>query len=208
MKTVVLLGKRTSSESPKVRWPGCHLAGTTHSQQRWGPKYGPISDWDSWWDLHPFDPVPGYDGIKKRRLSTYRWYQTLPGPGEPGYRPLYLSELDPSIRAGVLFDKKRVLDAFPRERHGRWFTCMVDLLIANFILEGYEHIVLHGHGTKFDTGQGSVIRMKHMIDHCGVLVWMTVARERGIKVTIVEPSWYVGPQNPYGISPGNWGFRA
>lgn len=199
MKTLVLLGKRTSRESPKVQWPGCHLAGTTHSNQKWAPKYGTIDDWDSWWDLHPFDPVPGYLGIKKRRPRTYRWYQTLPGPDQLGYRPLYLTELDPTIPAGVLFNKERILDAFSRDVHGRWFTCQVDLMMASAILDGYEHIVLHGHGTKFE--------LAHMVDHCGVLVWMTVARERGVKVTIVPPSWYLGPKHPYGISPGHWGIH-
>lgn len=198
MKTVVLLGKRTSRESPKVQWPDCHLAGTTHSQMKWGPKYGVIDDWDSWWDLHPFNPVPGYAGIKRRRASTYHWYQTLPGPDQPGYRRLYLTELDPTIPAGVLFDQDRILEAFPREVHGRWFTCQVDLMMANFILEGYDHIVLHGHGTKLER--------EHMIAHVGVIYWIAIARERGIKITIVPPSWYLGPKYPYGISPGHWGF--
>ncbi len=195
MKTIVFLGKRTSRESPKVRWPDAHLAGTTHSNQKWAKHYGTVDDWDSWWDLHPFDPVPGYLGIKKRRARTYRWYQQLPGPTQPGYRPLWLTELDPTIPAGVLFPKQRIIDAFP----GRLFiTCQVDLMMAWAIMEGYEHIILHGHGTKFE--------LKHMIDHCGVIVWMTIARERGIKVTIVPPSWYLGPRNAYGISAGNWGF--
>jgi hypothetical protein len=200
MKEVIFLGKRTKPGSPLVDYPGAHLAGTTHSNQKWGKKYGTVDDWHSWWDLHPFDAVPGYLGIKRRRPRTYRWYQTLPGPDQPGYRPLWLAELDPTIPAGVLFPKEEVLDTFAGQAHGRFFTCQVDLMMAYHIMRGVEHIILHGHGTKFEH--------KHMVDHCGVLVWMTIARERGIKVTILPPSWYLGPKQPYGISPGHWGFSA
>lgn len=193
--TVVFLGKRTSRESPKVKWPGCHLAGTTHSNQRWAPKYGTIENWDSWWDLHPFGAVPGYQGIKKRRPKTYQWYQTLPGPNQPGYRPLWLTELDPTIPAGVLFPTQRILDAFGKD-HCRWIISQTDAMVAFYILEGVKRIVLSGHGTRFDA--------PHMIDHCGMLVWMTIARERGIEVVIVQPSWYVGVPQPYGISTSGW----
>lgn len=201
MNTVIFLGKRNKPGSPLVDYPGAHLAGTTHSNQKWGKRYGTVDDWHSWWDLHPFDPVPGYTGIIRRRRSTYEWYKTLPGVGEPGHRPLYLTELRPEIPAGVLFPKEEICDAFARKVHGRWFTCQVDLMMAWFILKGVHHIILHGHGQRFDR--------KHMIDHCGVLVWMTVARERGIKVTILKPSWYLGPDRAYGIDyAGDWGFRA
>jgi hypothetical protein len=185
-----------------LRWPGAHLAGTTHSNQRYGKKYGTVDDWDSWWDLHPFNPVPGYDGIKKRRPLTYQWYQKLPGPNQPGYRPLWLAELDPTIPAGVLFPKNQILEELrvPPETR-RWFTCQVDLMMAWHIAQGYEHIILHGHGMKFGS---KINELTHMIDHCGVLVWMTVARERGIKVTVIEPSWYVGPKKPYGVSLDGW----
>jgi hypothetical protein len=202
MKSVIFLGKRTKPGSPKAQWPGAELWGTTHSFTKYRKRLGPIDDWDSWWDLHPFNPVPGYDGIKKRRLATYHWYQSLPGPGQPGYRPVWLAELDPTIPAGVRFPKEEILEQLrvPGETR-RWFTCQVDLMLAYAIVKGFEHIILHGHGTKFGSKTGE---LTHMIDHSGVLVWMTVARERGIKVTVVEPSWYVGPRKPYGISLDGW----
>lgn len=195
MKTVIFLGKRKERGSPKLRWPGAELWGTTHSNQKWARKFGTVDDWDSWWDLHPFNTVPGYLGIKKRRPETYRWYQTLPGPGQPGYRPLWLSELDPTIPAGVLFPTTRVVNAFGAEAR-RWFTCQTDLMMAYAILEGYQHIILAGHCTKFETA--------HILDHVGMLVWMTIARERGIEVTIVKPSWYLGQAKPYGVSLDGW----
>lgn len=207
MKTIVFLGKRTKPGSPKAQWPDAHLAGTTNSNVKYAQKrdkagqvIGTVDDWDSWWDLHPFNPVPGYEGIKRKRPAAYRWYQALPGPDQPGFRPLWLAELDPTIPAGFLFPKERVLDAFkiPGEGHG-WFTCQVDLMMAYAILEGYEHIVLHGHGVSLE--------LKHMIDHVGILYWIAIARERGITVTVVPPSWYLAPKNPYGISAGNWGLR-
>lgn len=208
MKTVVFLGKRTAPGSPKAQWPGSHLAGTTNSNVKYAHKrdkdgrvIGTVDDYDSWWDLHPFDRVPGYEGIKRKRPAAYRWYQTLPGPEKRNYRPLWLAELDPTIPAGQLFPKERVLDAFkiPGEGDG-FFTCQVDLMMAYHILEGYEHIVLHGHGVSRE--------LKHMIDHVGILYWIAVARERGIKVTVVAPSWYLAPKHPYGVDfSGDWGLR-
>lgn len=207
MKSVILLGKRQTPGSPRERWPDAELWGTTHSNVKYANKkdregrvIGTVDDWTAWWDLHPFNPVPGYEGIKRKRPAAYRWYQTLPGPGSPGYRPLWLAELEPTIPAGVLFPKQRILDAFTIEGEGRsWFTCQVDLMMAYAILEGYQHIILHGHGISRD--------LKHMIDHVGIVYWIATARERGIKVTVVPPSWYLAPKQPYGISPGNWGLH-
>lgn len=207
MKTVIFLGKRTSRGSPLAQWPGAELWGTTssnvkyaHKRDSHGQVIGTVDDWTAWFDLHPFNPVPGYEGIKRKRLNAYRWYQSLPGPNDPGYRPLWLAELDPTIPAGVLFPKQRILDAFsiPGEG-GAFITCQVDLMMCYAILEGYEHIILHGHGVSKE--------LKHMIDHVGILYWIAIARERGITVTIVPPSWYLAPKNPYGISAGNWGLR-
>jgi len=207
VKTVIFLGKRTAPGSPRERWPEAELWGTTNSNVKYAQKrdkerrvIGTVDDWTAWWELHPFGPVPGYEGVKRKRPAAYRWYQTLPGPNQPGYRPLWLAELDPTIPAGVLFPKARVLDAFkiPGEGHG-WFTCQVDLMMAYAILEGYEHIILHGHGVSRE--------LKHMIDHVGIVYWIALARERGIKVTVVAPSWYLAPKNPYGVSAGDWGLR-
>lgn len=208
MKTIVFLGKRTRPGSPKEQWPDCHLAGTTNSNVKYAHKrdkrgrvIGTVDDYDSWWDLHPFDPVPGYKGIKLQRPAAYHWYQTLPGPGDPNYRPLWLTELDPTIPAGVLFPTERVLDAFkiPGEGHGFW-TCQLDLMLGYHILEGqYDHFILHGHGVSREH--------KHMIDHVGILYWIAIARERGIKVEIIKPSWFLAPKNPYGVSRGNWGLH-
>lgn len=192
MKEIIFLGKRKARGSPKAQWPNAHLAGTTHSNQKYARRYGTVDDWDSWWDLHPFNPVPRYDGIKKKRLATYHWYQTLPGPGDPRYRPLWLAELDPSIKAGKLFPSQQLLDACGSSLR-RWLTCQVDLMMAYHILiDRHDHIILHGHGIGREPG--------HMVDHVGVIVWLQVAREHGIEVTIVKPSWYLGQERPYGIS--------
>jgi hypothetical protein len=207
VKTVIFLGKRTAPGSPLERWPGSALWGTTssnvkyaHKRDKRGRVIGTVDDWTEWFDLHPFNPVPGYVGIKSRRPAAYQWYKTLPGPESPNYRPLWLYELDPKIPAGKLFPTERVLDSFKIEGEpGGFFTCMVDLLFAHAIIEGYEHIVLHGHGVSRD--------LKHMVDHVGIVYWIALARERGIKVTVVPPSWYIAPKNPYGVSPGNWGLH-
>lgn len=195
MKEVIFLGKRKAAGSPLAQWPNAHLCGTTHSNQKYAKRYGTVDDWHSWWDTHPFNAIPGYKGIKLQRPATYRWYQTLPGPGQQGYRPLWLAELDPTIPAGTLFPTREVLEHFGPDLC-RWFTCQVDLMMAYHIMMGYEHIILHGHGIGREPS--------HMVDHVGVPVWITVARERGIRVTIVPPSWYLGQNKPYGVTLGGW----
>jgi len=164
-----------------------------------------ITDWSSWWDLHPLNPTPFYRGIKAKRPNTYSWYRTLPGPGDPGYRPLFLLDdclqEKPPIPAAVVFQWRRVLEAFPPApgENGSWLTCQVDWMFGHAILEGYEHIILHGHGVSMEPA--------HMVAHRGVMHWVTLARERGIRVTIVPPSWYIAPEKPYGVAAGGLGVR-
>jgi len=199
MKEVIFLGKRKTPGSPKAQWPNAELWGVTHSQQKYH-KLGTVDDWDSWWDLHLIHKTAFYPGIKLKRRSTYNWYQTLPGPDSPHYRPLYLFELDPTIPAGVQFPIQEVLDAFPvLNGNGAWYTCQLDWQFGFALLRGYEHIVLHGHGVSQEP--------QHMVAHRGILYWVTLARERGVKVTIVPPSWYLAPTAPYGIAAGGWGAR-
>ena len=194
MKTVIFMGKRTKAGSPLAQWPGAELCGTTNSQQKYEKKLGNITDWSSWWDLHPFNPTPFYRGIKALRPRTYDWYKTLPGPDAPDYRPLWLFESDPHVPAGKLFPTEEVLDAFKIPGEGWWFTCQVDWMMAFHILRGYQHIVLHGHGVSRE--------LDHMIRHRGILYWIAVARERGVQVTVVRPSWYFSSSKPYGIASG------
>jgi hypothetical protein len=199
MKSVIFLGKRTGSGSPTAKWPGAELWGVTHGNQKYR-KHGFITDWSAWWDLHPINPTPFYRGIKAKRPETYRWFQSLPGPESPGYRPVWLLETDPTIPAGVVFPWRRVADAFaiPGEPGG-WFTCQVDWMMAYAILEGYERIILAGHGISRE--------LQHMVAHRGVLYWVAIARERGITVTIEPPSWYRAPEKPYGVAAGGLGVR-
>jgi hypothetical protein len=200
MKSIIFLGKRTRPGSPKAQWPDAHLAGTTHSQQKYERRLGVVDNWDSWWDLHPFNETPWYAGIKKKRPKTYQWYQSLPGPGSPNYRPLWLLEPDPTIAAGVLFPVQEVLDAFPiLGGNGAFYTCQVDWMCGWALLRKYEHIILHGHGVSQDP--------THMVAHRGILYWVTLARARGVKVTVVPPSWYLAPEKPYGVAAGGWGLR-
>jgi len=200
VKEVIFLGKRRATGSPREQWPNAELCGTTHSNQKYQKKHGQVTDWTSWWDLHPFDATPWYAGIKAKRPATYRWYQTLPGPDSQDYRPLWLFELDRTIPAGVLFPTHEVLKAFPiLGGNGAWYTCQVDWMMAYHIMKGYEHIILHGHGIS--------LRPEHMVAHRGILYWVTLARERGIKVTVVPPSWYLAPTAPYGIAAGGFGVR-
>jgi hypothetical protein len=198
MKTVVMHGKVIKPISPKVQYPEAVLWGCTHTQQQYGKHHARLDDWDAWFDLHPVEKTKFYPGIKALRPKTYDWYKTLP----PGSRPLWMFEVDPSIPASVRFPRERILTAFPIEDDtgqtdvGHMLTCQVDWMMAHAILEGYEHIVLHGHGVSERPG--------HMVSHRGILYWIAVARGRGIRVTVHAPSWYRAPTRPYGITAGGW----
>ena len=199
IREVIFLGKRTAAGSPRAQWPNAELWGTTHSNQKY-KKLGQVTDWTSWWDLHPVHPTPFYRGIIQKRPDTYRWYQTLPGPNAPGYRPVWLLEHDKTIPACVVFPWQDVLKAFPIEGEtGSWMTCQVDWMMAYAILNDYRHIILHGHGVSREP--------QHMVAHRGILYWIAVARSRGVKVTIVPPSWYLAPEQPYGVAAGGLGVR-
>jgi hypothetical protein len=195
MKSVIFMGKRKGAGSPREKWPEAELWGVTHSNQKY-KKHGMITDWSQWWDLHPVNGTSFYKGgIKGRRPNTYAWYQTLPGPESPDYRPVWLLEKDPTIPAGVVFPWERVLEAFKiPDEPGGWFTCQVDWMMAYAILEGYQRIILAGHGVSLEP--------THMVDHRGILYWIAVARERGITVTVQPPSWYRAPELPYGVAAG------
>ena len=202
MKEVIFLGKRTKAGSPRKFWPTADLWGVTHSNQKYAKRHGQIDDWTEWWDIHPINSTPFYKGIKAKRPKTFDWYKTLPGPGAPNYRPLWLLDdaaLEvPPIPAARVFDWREVFDAFPIDGEiGRWFTCQVDWMFGAAILRRYEHIILHGHGVSLDP--------RHMVAHRGILYWLAVARERGIKVTIMPPSWYLAPEKPYAIAAGGMG---
>jgi hypothetical protein len=208
MRTIVFLGKRSEKvpDSPKPRYPGSHLAGVTHANVR-KPNLPQITDWDTWWDIHPikrtrFADGTVYEGIENLRPKALGWYRKLPGPGQHGYRPLYMLEHYPDIPASVRFPVEDVVKAFPvfdelaQAEPGFFATCQVDYMMAWAILQGYEHIVLAGHGVSQDP--------EHMIAHRGILYWRGFAEGRGLRMTVHRPSWYRCPQRLYAVTTRGW----
>lgn len=198
MKTVVIHGKVLQPVSPLVEFPGADLWGCTHTQQQYAKRGGSLSDWSEWYELHPLDPTPFYDGVIALRPKTYHWYRTLPGPGQPGFRPVYMLEHDDRIPASVRFPLEDVEAHFAPDvdEGSRMWTCQVDYLMAYAIRRGYERIVLHGHGVSE--------RPEHMVAHRGILYWIAVARTLGIRVTVLPPSWYRAPVKRYAYETGGW----
>lgn len=199
MNTVVIHGKvRPDLRSPLAKYPGADLWCCTHTQQQYAKQGRTLDVWESWHDYHPIDPTPWYVGIIKRRPETYRWYQTLPGPGEPGFRPLYMFEADKRIRASVPIPWQEILDRWPPApgEQGQWFTCQVDWMIPHAMLRGYKRIVLDGHGVSQQP--------EHTIAHRGILYWIAIARASGVEVIVNAPSWYRAPDQPYGLRAGGW----
>ncbi len=197
MRTVVLHGKVIKPISPRVEYPDADLWGCTHTQQQYEKHKATLDDWTAWWELHPIERTSFYQGVRHLRPKTLAWYQTLPG----GSRPLWMLKKEPSIPASQAFPFDQVRKAFPIEDEvglpsAGMFTCQVDWMMAWAIIQGYEHIVLHGHGVSQ--------KPDHMVAHRGILYWIAVARERGRRVTVKAPSWYRAPTKAYGIEAGGW----
>lgn len=192
MRTVIFLGKRTAPGSPRALFPDADLWGVTHSNQKYA-RLGTVDDWTAWYDLHPVEPTPFYQGIRLLRPKTFAWYRTLPAGG----RPVVLLAHDARIPASVAFPSQAIMDAFPiLGEPGGWWSCQVDWMFAHALMLGYEHIVLAGHGVSEEP--------QHMIAHRGILYWVGFARGRGVQVTILPPSWYRAPAKAYGLAAGRW----
>lgn len=200
MRTVVIHGKVTKPISPKRQYPDAELWACTHTQQQYRKQHASLDDWDAWFDLHPVNTTKHYPGIKGLRPGVWKWYTALPAD-----RPVYLLESHPDVPASVRFPLDRVRAAFPVEDEpdqavpGGMFTCQVDWMLAFAILEGYEHIILHGHGVSEDP--------PHMMSHRGILYWVGWARAIGIRVSILSPSWYRAPTKVYPIEAGGWAME-
>lgn len=194
--TVIFLGKRTKPGSPKRDYPGAHLWGTTHSNQRY-TQLGPIDDWDEWHDWHPIDPTPFYPGILARRPKTYAWYRTLP----VNDRPLVMLEHDDRIPASVGAPWRELAKIYgiPNEAGHLWATCQVDWMMMEAEQRGYKRIILHGHGCRD--------QVEHFVAHRGILYWVGYMRGRGIEVVVLEPSWFRAPSKPYATEAGGWQAR-
>lgn len=192
MKTVVIHGKVITPVSPKVQFPEADLWVCTHTQQQYAKHKAKLDDWDEWFEVHPVERTKFYEGVQIKRPKTLAWYRTLPANS----RPLWMLTVDPTIPASRRFPLEEVERAFPKDpsEDGMWWTCQVDYMIPYAMLRGYEHIVLHGHGVS--------TRPEHMLDHRGILYWIGFARGRGIRVTVLKPSWYRAPAKRYAYETG------
>ena len=193
MKTVVIHGKVIEPVSPKVQFPDADLWVCTHTQQQYTKRGARLDDWDEWFELHPVERTPFYAGVRHLRPNTLAWYRTLPAHG----RPLWMLTVDKTIPASRRFPIEDVEAAFPPDPNedGHHWTCQVDYMIPYAILRGYDHIVLHGHGVESK-------RIAHMLDHRGILYWIGFARGRGVRVTVLKPSWYRAPKKRYAYETG------
>lgn len=195
-RAVVIHGKVLSPVSPKVQYPDADLWACTHTQDQYRKLGAHLDDWDEWWDYHPIDKVKWYRGIKVVRPHTWKWYASLPANG----RPVWLMEQHPDIPASRRFPVELVRAAFPVEDHegqdppGGMWTCQVDYMMAWALLQGRQHIILHGHGVSKD--------LEHMIAHRGILYWIATARALGVRVTVCKPSWYRAPLKAYQVEKG------
>lgn len=198
MKTVVIHGKVIKPVSPKVQFPHADLWCCTHTQQQYRKHKVTLDDWDEWFELHPVERTSFYAGVRHLRPKALAWYRTLPAVG----RPLWMLTLDPSIPAARRFPIEELEAAFPPDpgEEGQQWTCQVDYMIPYAIWRGYQHIVLHGHGVNQ--------RPEHMLAHRGILYWIGFARGRGIRVTVLPPSWYRAPAKRYAYETGGWKARA
>ena len=197
MRTVIIHGKRVSVLSPRHGRPECELWGVTRAN----PKFwsGALKDWTRWFDMHPLVAAGQFPGIADRRPEAWHWYQK-----QDATRPIYLqaprahpvhaqeqaARRFAEIPGAVEFPLDQVLAAFPILDDGDgWYICMVGMMMAYALVEGFEHIILNGIGTN------PRIDFQHL--HRDTLYWIGLARGRGVRVTIEGPSTYHTPAQVY-----------
>lgn len=87
--------------------------------------YTVTPNWHRWFELHDLtryaEHYPDY----------YKWMTELPGPGDDGYRPLYVAELRPELKAAVMFPYRALCAEFETT----YFTNSVSWMTALAISE-------------------------------------------------------------------------
>lgn len=204
MRTVIIHGKKISTESPRAGRPACALWGVTRANAKfWG---GKLLDWTEWVDVHPLVQNANFPGIPERRPDGWRWMLQ-----QDGTRPIWLMAPEahpPAVQAEAFrrfaqvpgarrFPIREIQRAFPiNGEPNRWFVEQAGMMIAKAAHEGYQHIILNGIGAQ--TGY------EFERAHRSILYWLAFARGRGIRVTIEGPSIYHTPSQIYAYEKFNY----
>lgn len=202
MKTVIIAGRKIQQASPRQ--------GREHAEL-WTSNNNPVDYWDGsldWtrhFDLHPVDPCPHYrEGIKGYRPETWEWYRTACSRADAPHndihpRVIYLLEPHPEVPGSVGYPLDAIRNYWAGTSIPRRLTTTVDMQFALALMEGFDHIILHGVGyIDPDHGAKTALRPEWQMKHKGILWWIGFAEACDISVTIEGNSIFSPQERVYG----------
>ena len=133
---------------------------------------------DAWFEIHHYTPE---DPKKSGMVETYlKWLRELP-------HPIYMMEHYPDIPTSIKYPKDEVYKAF-----GEYFyTSSIAWMLALAILQNPEEIGLWG--------VDMAAREEYGYQRSGCHHFITLARIRGIKITVPLSSDLLRPEPEYGL---------
>ena len=109
--------------------------------------YRSVPRWDRLFEVHKLDYLKKFvprDGNAEGHSEHYNFMAALPGPDEPGFRPVYMVRKHDDFKAGVAFDPVELAKTFMYEDEDPYFTSTPAYMVALALREGFTDIGVYG----------------------------------------------------------------
>lgn len=187
---------RFAPQVEPLRTPRVAIIGTTpHREQApyddesweiWAQSMPTIKRWDRWFEIH------NADIIKTQHGALWNWLaakEQVPGfsPIPDGKKPVYMRAAHPEIAGSVAYPKHEIV-----ARYGTWFlTSTAAFEVALALALGATDIALFG----IDMANSTEYKEQKP----GVRHFITLAKERGVRVFVPVECELLAPARMYGI---------
>lgn len=108
--------------------------------------YNMVPRWDVAFEMHNINHIRSNrlrDGQPVNVNAHYEWLKAQPGPGQPGFRPIYMQAHYEDIPASIAFPLAALTSHFYPEGNC-YFTSTPAYMMAIAIVAGYEEMGLYG----------------------------------------------------------------
>lgn len=161
--------------------------------------YALIPRWSRWFEIHPkahFMKDLNRAELKQIGVDHYEWLKQQPGPGQEGYRPIFMQEAYPDIPASVPWPRDAI-NAWSRDLIGSdlmhdYFTSTPGQMMAQAVFEGYGEIHLYGVDLLQDE--------EYAYQRPGCEAWAMLAAGLGVKVYVPKASALFRANYVYGYT--------
>lgn len=161
--------------------------------------YPLIPRFDLWYEIHALSHVQ--KNLQRAELQAlgldhYEWLTKQPGPGQDGYKPIFMQDHYPEIPASVKWPRQEI-NEWARALIGSdllwdYFTSTPGQMVATAIYQGYGEIHLYG----VDLLQSE----EYAYQRPGCEAWCALATGLGIKVVVPKESALFKANYVYGYS--------